>query len=320
MSKTIHFCWIGSKLEWVHGFAMLSALRHGGLDRVVLHHTDLLDDTPVIRALKSEGLVFSHLDVPTFLNDLGAELGLGTQLTDLYKSISSPSILSDILRAAILYREGGIYLDVDTLTIKSLQPFTDHGQFIGLENIVWPYWVKTSRSPLPWSRALVLDILRKTLRVAPNGWVFFRLFEGLYFKAVNGAIMGGASKAPLFKTYLQNMVSLPANLQGQTNMLGPDLLQTIIQKQGFKNIKIYEPNIFYPLPPEISQHWFRPCHNAQARLKQAIKPDTFVAHWYASVRSKAYTHKITPEFIMQNCNSQLYSALVFQLLPDIKTP
>lgn len=318
MSKIIHFCWIGQKLDWVHGFAMLSALRHGGLDQVVLHHTDLLDDSPIIRALQAKGLVFSRLDVKDLLDDLGAELDLGTDLTELYARISSPAILSDILRAAILYRQGGIYLDIDTLTVASLRPLLQNTQFIGLENIVWPYWVKTARAPLPWARAIGLDLLRKTLRVTPNGWIFFRFFENIYFKAVNGAIMGGAPKAPLFKTYLQNMVKIPSALQGQANMLGPDLLQVLIQQQGVKDLTIYNPDIFYPLPPEISEHWFRPCKNATKLLEKAIQPQTLIVHWYASVRSKPYTRQINPGFILENKDHQLYSALVNKLLPDLK--
>lgn len=315
--KAIHFCWIGSKLDWVHAFAMLSALRHGELDQVVLHHTDLLDDSPVVRALQTAGVFFSHLDVNSLLNDVGAELGLGAQLTELYARLSSPAILSDILRAAILYRQGGIYLDVDTLTIASLRPLLRDQQFIGLENIVWPYWVKTARSPLPWARAVGLDLIRKTLRRMPNGWRLFRSVQGLYFKAVNGAIMGGAPQAPLFATYLQSMINLPSALQSRANMLGPDLLQVLIQQQGIQNLRIYPPDTFYPLPPEISEHWFRPCTNAPALLKKAIQSQTLIVHWYASVRSKPYVKQINPDFILKNQNTQLYSALICKLLPDL---
>ena len=317
MSDTIHFCWIGHHLEWVHGFAMLSAARHGGLERVVLHHTDDLTDSPVTRALRQHGVTLLRLDTDSLLTSVGEELGLGDQLVALYKKISSPAILSDILRGAILYRDGGIYLDVDTITLGSLQPLLRNQQFIGLENIVWPYWVKTSRSPLPWARALALDLVRKGLRVTPNGWKLFRLLEPLYFQAVNGAVMGGAQKAPLFKLYLQNMVGLPAALQSQANMLGPDLLQTMLRQQRFDDLKIYEPCVFYPLPPEISQHWFRPCAAATSLLKQALTPQTLVAHWYASVRSKPYVRQITPDFVLKNRDSQLYSAMVAANLPDL---
>lgn len=297
---------------------MLSAARHAGLDRVVLHHPDELADSAVVRALQESGILFSRLNVEALLTDVGKQLGLGTRLMELYARLSSPAILSDILRAAILYREGGIYLDVDTLTLASLRPLLQDTQFIGLENIVWPYWVKTARSPCPWARAVGLDLLRKTLRLTPNGWLFFQPFEKLYFKAVNGAIMGGAPQAPLFTTYLQNMVDLPSAQQSRANMLGPDLLQVLIQQQGVPDLKIYQPEAFYPLPPEISEHWFRPCKNAPSLLKKAIRPQTLIVHWYASVRSKPYTRQIDPDFILKNQNSQLYSGLVHKLLPDLK--
>lgn len=296
---------------------MISALRYGGLDQVVLHHTDKLDDNEVVQALRAEGVVFSHLDPESLLNEVGDALGLGTQLAELYCRISKPAILSDILRAAILYQQGGIYLDVDTLTIASIEPLLRDEQFIGLENIVWPYWVKTARSPLPWVRAIALDLLRKTLRRMPNGWLFFKTFENLYFKAVNGAILGGAPQACLFATYLKNMVELPSALQSRANMLGPDLLQALIQQQSLPNLKIYEPDTFYPFPPEISEHWFRQCKNAPALLKKAIQNQTKIVHWYASARAKPYISQIKPDYILKNQNNQLYSALVSQLLPEL---
>lgn len=317
MSQAIHFCWIGQHLEWAQGFALLSAARHSGLDEVKLHHTDTLAENAVIRALQTAGITFCHISARELLTETGEQLGLGTGFSDLYETISAPAILSDILRAAILYREGGIYLDTDTLTLTNLSPLLTAQHFIGLENIVWPYWVKTSRAPGPWGRALSLDLLRKCLRRAPKGWLWFRFIEHLYFRAVNGAVMGGAAHAPLFAAYLQAMLTLPAPMQQKANMLGPDLLQSLIAKQSFEGLKIYEPAWFYPLPPEISQHWFRPCKNATHLLQRALKPQTMVAHWYASVRSKPYVKQIDPEFIKAHQNTQLYSALVCQLLPEL---
>lgn len=296
---------------------MISALRYGGLDQVVLHHTDKLDNNEVVQALRAEGVVFSHLDPESLLNEVGDALGLGTQLAELYCRISKPAILSDILRAAILYQQGGIYLDVDTLTIASLEPLLRDEQFIGLENIVWPYWVKTARSPLPWVRAIALDLLRKTLRRMPNGWRLFCPLRGLYFKAVNNAIIGGHANAPLFKIYLQNMLSIPNSLQNKLYAIGPDMLQNMIATKQIEHLKIYKPVTFYPLPPEISEHWFRPCKNAQASLKKAIQPQTLIVHWYASVRAKPYASQIKPDYILKNQNNQLYSALVSQLLPEL---
>lgn len=298
---------------------MLSALRHGGLDQVILHHTDLLDDNDVVQALQEAGLVFSHLNPDTLLNEVGAALGVGSQLAELYKKISKPAILSDILRAAILYQKGGIYMDVDTLTLTSLRPLLYEPQFVGLENIVWPHRVKTTRAPLPWARAIGLDLLRKALRRMPNGWRLFRPVRGLYFKAVNNAIIGGQARAPLFKIYLQNMLTLPDSLQNKLCAIAPDLLQNLIENKQIEHVKVYNPDIFSPLPPEIAEHWFRPCKNAQALLKAAIQPQTLILHRYASARAKPYVGKINPVFISKNKNNQLYSALVSHLLPELNT-
>lgn len=73
----------------MHGFAMLSALRHGGLDQVILHHTDLLDDNDVVQALPEAGLVFSHLNPDTLLNEVGAALGGGRNSPSFIKKFQS---------------------------------------------------------------------------------------------------------------------------------------------------------------------------------------------------------------------------------------
>lgn len=316
--KSIHFCWIGPRLSWAYGIALLSAAAHGGADEVILHHTDELESGDVLEALQGVPTIrLSRISPVALLQSVGADLGLDDKLWLIYRRISSPSILSDILRAAILYRDGGIYLDVDTITISSLSSFFKFRQFIGVERIVWPYWIKSSRSPLVWGRTLALDIMRKALRLLPEGWRFYRYVEGAYFRGVNGAIMGGAPKAPLFEIYLRHMVEMPADKQIKPNALGPDLLQELIGNGYVQDLVIHDPEYFYPLAPEISEHWFRPCRNAPQAIREALMPQTVIVHWYGSVRTKSYLGKIDPEYIQEHQQSQLYSALVTQVLPEL---
>ncbi len=313
--RTLHFCWIGPHLAWAHGFALLSAAAQGGMDQVCLHHTDDLADSPVRRALEDSGIMLSRLSPEALLAPVQAQLGLGEALTRLHARLQSPVQRADLLRAAILYSQGGVYMDVDTLTLAPLTALLETTQFIGAERIVWPHWVYQSRSPLVWAKHLGLDVLRKSLRRAPGGWRAFRAVEGWYVPAVNNAVMGAEPAAPLFAAVLRAMAALPEGETPGPYALGPDLYQALLDAAPLPGLVIHGPASFYPLAPEISEHWFRPCRNAPAALGRVLSPQTSVAHWYGSVRTKPYVAQISPDYVRANCQTQLYSALVCRLLP-----
>ena len=311
----VHFCWIGPQLSWAYAFALLSAAAQAGMDEVVLHHTDELEEGAVLTALRgTDGLHLERIDARACLAEAGARLGLSDALAALYSNLTSPVQRADVLRAAILYLQGGIYLDLDTITVASLRPLLDAPQFVGTEYIVWPHWVRSSRSWTVLAKHLALDVLRSGLRLCPGGWRGFRHVEPWYFKGVNNAVLGAQAGAPLFAAYLTAMAALPPARRSQPYALGPDLLQSLIGQFSSADLVIHEPGVFYPLAPEISTHWFR---TGAASLNLALQPQTRVVHWYASVRSKPYIALIDPDYVRTHRHTQLYSALVSRVLPQL---
>jgi hypothetical protein len=305
----VHFCWIGPRLPWAYVFAILSAAERSEMQEVILHHTDPLEDGPQLRALQSAAVVtLAKIEPLDCLALPAAELGLGTKLADLYQRLASPVMRSDVLRVAILYAYGGIYLDLDTITVASLLPLLNMPAFISSEFVVWPHFVLQSRSPALWARVLTLDLVRKLMRILPGGWKVFRRLEHFYFRAANNAVMGSEPKSSLLQAYLQAMVLLPADRQTQPYALGPELLQDVVEHMAGVGFAVQEPSVFFPLGPEISEHWFR--NNAVAPLQQVLLPETRVVHWYASVRGRSRVARISPDYVKQHRDHQLYSALV----------
>jgi len=92
------------------------------------------------------------------------------------------------------------------------------------------------------------------------------------------------------------------------------LLQSLVGQFSGGELVIHEPGVFYPLPPEISTHWFR---SGLSNLDLALRPQTRVVHWYASVRSKPYVAVIDPTHVLEHRHNQLYSALVSRVLPQL---
>lgn len=305
----VHFCWIGTRLPWAYVFAILSAAERSGLPEVILHHTDALEDGTELSALTGAvGVTLHRIDPIACLTDVGDELGVGDQLAVLYEKLDSPVKRTDILRVAILLQQGGIYLDLDTVTVSSLLPLLDAAQFVGCEYIVWPHFVRASRSPAWWARSLALDLLRKALCRMTDGWKNFRRVERFYYRGINNAVMGAEPNSYLFARYLCAMLTITPERLQQAYALGPDLLQDIIDHDRPNDLIVHDPRVFYPLPPEISEHWFHIGDNV--RLDAVLSAETRVVHWYASVRTKSRVALITPTYVREHQKHQLYSALV----------
>lgn len=315
MPARLHFCWIGTSLPWAYVFAVMSAAEQSGLAEIVLHHTDGLEPGEELRTLAATpGVRLQPIDPDTCLARVGGMLGLGDELVSLYRGLDTPVMRSDVLRAAILYLHGGIYLDLDTVTVASLLPLIQERQFVGSEFIVWPDAVRASRSPVVWARHLALDLARKLCRRWPGGWKGFRWIENAYARSVNNAVMGAEANSELFADYLRAMVGLAPDRQSRRYGLGPHLLARVVDAAPDRAVVVHRPSVFYPLAPEISEHWFRRVGFRKVgdlSLARVLSEDTRVVHWYASVRTKALVATITPDYIRANRKRQLYSALVW---------
>jgi hypothetical protein len=308
-----HFCWIGTSLPWAYVFAVLSAAERSELPEIVLHHTDALEEGAVLAVLRQTPHVrLSRIEPIAYLLQAGQKLGVGDGLIVSYRRLTNPAARIDILRAAILYLEGGLYLDMDTVTTSSLLPLLNTRQFVGCEFIIWPHFARTSRSPALLARTLILDLTRKMMRRMPGGWKIFRHVEKFCYRGINNAVMGAEAGSPLFEDYLHAMVRVPPERQPQPYALGPDLLQEVVGRYARDDLTIQEPHVFYPLPPEISEHWFR--IGRSVRLDGVLLAETRVVHWYASVRTKSLVELIDPNYVRKHRESQLYSALAWSCI------
>ena len=304
----LHFCWIGTQLPWAYVFAVLSAAGRSEMTDIVFHHTDTLEDGAERSALDASRVRMVRIEPERYLADIGERLGLAGGLKELYRRLDSSVARSDLLRAAILYREGGIYLDLDTVTTASLRPLLDVRHFLGSEFIVWPHSARASRSPAVLSRHLALDLVRKACRRVPHGWALFRRVEQFYTRSVNNAVMGAEAGSDLLADYLAAMAGASPEQQARRYGLGPDLLREVVRHHDRADLVIHRPAVFYPLAPEISEHWFRIAPHT--RLRDVLSRETRVAHWYASVRTKALVAHISPAYVRRHRDRQLYSALV----------
>lgn len=307
-----HFVWYGQTFPWVNALAIRSALARGGFDKVILHHEDDLRREPAFRLLRSlPRLETRPIHTPTLFRPTP----YFEELWSLHREMTKPAARSNMVRAALLWSEGGVYLDFDTITVADLSPLREAGGlFCGEERVVFPAKELRNKKLSARLHRLALTATRDALRRLPGGWRQFRTIEDRYYKAVNNAVLGAEPGHPLIAALLERMARMPEHAQFRRFALGTHLLQDELQSYEGEDVTVYPPEVFYPLGPEISQHWFR-FTKEPPPLGEVVLPETKVVHWYASVRTRQVVPEIDPEYVQRNRKRQLFSALAAEFLP-----
>jgi hypothetical protein len=307
-----HFIWFGRTLPWIHTLALRSAARLGGFERVVLHHADPLAATDLRPLERDCNIELRRLVAEPLLEEAVEH---GGRLVDLFRRVTEPAGRANIVRAGLLAREGGVYLDTDTATVRSFTPLREQGGvFCGEERLVFPASLVWNKDPAGFCLALLRTTARDVMRRQPGGWRTFRAVEQWYPKAVNNAVMGAEPGHPFIRQLLSRMLEVPPERQLVRYELGTTLLQQAVAEWRAPGLHVLPPGAFYPLGPEISQHWFR--RTPQLRLGELVLPDTYAVHWYASVRTRRVIQRACPEWVLDNAATMPFSALVAPLIDD----
>jgi hypothetical protein len=116
----------------VNRLAVESILQTNPGAKVTIHYENPPDNADW-RALQAK-VAFQAIDLPSLLASLPASMA---KVAPVLEGISSgyPAGRSNILRYLILYREGGIYIDFDTITVRDYRPLLVHPAFIGEETV-----------------------------------------------------------------------------------------------------------------------------------------------------------------------------------------
>jgi hypothetical protein len=307
-----HFVWLGESLPFVYVLAAASAARRGGFERVLFHHTDRLDRAPHFATLARTPRVEARpLDPVALVEQAG-----GARLVDCYRDLEQPAARANVLRAALLREQGGVYLDTDTLTLGSFTNLRARGGFFcGEERLVFPktrgpWWV-SRLDPRALGRTLARDVCRRL----PHGYRHFRRIEGLYRTAVNNAVLGAEARHPLVDELIARMQALPKAERSVRYSLGVHLLQRVVAEWSAADVHVEPPETFYPLGPEISEHWFR--DQGVSDPNEVITARTLLVHLYASVRIQQKLERVNVAWVRSHRHSELFSALAAPLLDEL---
>jgi len=308
-----HFVWFGESFPWLNALAIVSAAEVGGFERLVLH----TDCAPEV-VLRHVGLArlsrfeVRPIDLAAIAENAGRELGC---VQRLFEAMRGPAARSDVLRALILAGEGGVYLDMDTVTVSSFAELRQRSAaFVGQERICFPNWTFARPSVAAKVKAYVLSAARFALTVAPRGYRAFAAIEQYYSLAVNNAVLGAEAHHPFIEAYVSAMLDLPPAQAARRFAVGPHLLAELARQFVSRPtpVLLLASDVFYPLAPVISEHWWRRVH--APALSEVLSPDTIVVHWYASVRSRQLAQRVDPDYVRRMRDCQLFSALASRYL------
>lgn len=307
---TAHFIWIGREFPWLNWAALASAQRNGGFERVLLHHTDDLSSAPWFRELRQH----PQIECRRLNADAELERAAGTKLVARYRTLSAPAARANVLRVALLLNHGGVYLDLDTVTTQSLTPLRRESAFFcGAERLAFPAALSHSRSPSAWAAALLRTTARDVARRSTHGVRWFERIVHLYPTAANNAVLGATAQHPFLHELCERMLALSASESQRRYALGTSLLQHALAESRAK-LTVHPPEVFYPLGPELSEHWFR--LDTKAVLDDVLAPTTRVVHWYASVRTLQAAPRVKPDWVRRQAQHQLLSALLQRALGE----
>jgi hypothetical protein len=303
------FIWIGDDFPWLNFAAVASAARRGGFEQLIVHHSDELGQQRHFRALERIANVEARrLDAEAVI-----EAAAGPRLVDRYRMLLAPAARSNVLRLALLRREGGVYLDFDTVTCRDLGALrAETGFFCGAERIAFPASLEERRNPLAWGGAYLRSALRDLARRSASGVTAFRRIERHYATCVNNAVIGARADHPLLAELCERMLALPEKRAVKRYALGTSLLQNALSARAEPDYVVHAPEVFYPLAPEISEHWFR--SDSKATLAEVVSEQTRVVHWYASVRTREIAPRIDPEFMRGSSAPRLITSLLEEVL------
>jgi len=292
----VFFIWFGNRLPWATGLAILSAKQVQNPEEILLYVDseisgdgyDLIKDTPGITLKKIDESLFSDL------NDNGL-------IWRLFQKFKKPALKSDLLRFALVYKYGGVYLDTDIIAIKPWNDLLQYKGFCGLEAVAFPADLYTSSNPFRYLFAGKLYLWRLLCAYIPQGWKIFRPTEKFFRYSANGAILGSEPKNKIIEDFFAKIGELKEKDFSVPACIGPHIVQKVTKNKSSENMEVLPSTYFYPLGPDISLHYF---HKSSAKhLDKILSPQTRIVHWYNSVEKKYLHRQVDKKWIEEYQNS-----------------
>ncbi len=247
--------------------------------KITIHFQDPPDNADWLELQKK--VTFHPIDMQSLLSGLPPSMA---SVVPVLQGISSGYLAgrSNILRYLILFKEGGIYLDFDTITIRDFKPLLSHPAFIG-EEAVFRYdddrvsgKFKLAIIPTGVLFGLSYALSLWNCRMFGDSYVLNALnrllMRGWSDKKLNNAVLGCEAGSPFFARVI---ALVPDTNPTVKYALGPILMNRTWDLAPGQDMHRLDSSYFYNIPPSQTFRFF---YGPAATLPHS----TFVIHWCSS--------------------------------------
>ena len=279
------YIWSGSSFPFLNLLAVKSLLLADNSATAVVYIVGPEPQNEIFENLRGlERVSIVAIEPEDIFSQLPSDLkGVGTIFHKIPES--SASARSNILRYALLYLNGGVYLDFDTVVTRSLSDLAVHQCFIGEEN-VWvgdedrvagKWWVCVYPRNLFWLTSWLL-------RRADSAWFSGKLKIAHILKKTdavwskkqpNNAVMGAVAESPFIRELLLACLDTDFTVRYAT---GPTLVAQVAAHFSHL-VSVLPVNYFYSVAPGESFRFF-------ADRTLALPPEAYLIHYAASNHKK----------------------------------
>jgi len=277
----IFFVWLGKNFPWSAEIAVMSALQAQKPKEITVYSD---------YELKSENFKCILINDSTL-----KELEI---CAELYNKLKSPASKANLLRLAILYKYGGVYLDTDTVFIKPIDDLLSFKGFCGAETVALPRELFKSINPFAYIVCGLRFAWRFFCTYCPCGEQIFRKTERFFSQSANNAVLASEAKNPIIAKAFETINSMPEKERLKRYRLGTHLLQNITQNKSSEFMEVLPSSYFYPLGPEICRHYF--LDGTAKRLNKMLLPHTRIVHWYNSVEHRFLNEPLNADWVKKH--------------------
>lgn len=274
--RNIHFVWSGNRFPTAFALAVHSAAAHHPEWKIVVHVGEEPTGVPAWESLRSVAEI-RRIRAEELLDSVP---GVGPRLVELHGAIAPQyhAGRSNLVRLAILVREGGWYLDFDTLTIASFEDLSiAHSAIVG-EEWVWNHDEERVRTGyragmLPSTLAFGLSWLLSRAGVGADSGLERSLRDLWGRLELNNAVLACEPEEPWFRRLLEL-----ATLQDPSVRfaLGPSLVNRAWREPGLAPLPTrMPPSAFYQFPPSQTNRYF-------GGGSRTLPLDAKILHWCSS--------------------------------------
>ncbi len=290
-----HFVCLEPTLPWLSHLALRTAAQVGGVERIVLHHSeplvgsesDAADDAHWAQTRQIPGLELRPLNVHELLGSLFDKApNVGPALQQIAAELDDPRGLSDLTRVALLYQHGGVFLDLHSLTLRDMSDLLLRSDFFCIEAPQAERATGPTTASIPQRVATELGAVARggaaaALRRIPQGWRAFSKAHAAFPTQASNAVMGCPAKHPFALKLLQAIAAVPVTERRSPGALGAQLLDAQRRAWDATGLLVYAPELFTALGPAMADHWFRPSPARAGRgaRQRAIGDDAMFLHW-----------------------------------------